>query len=272
MSGAFDIAAYFERVGFSDAPATTLETLRRLHLLHPAAIPFENLNPLLGWPVPLDSASLQEKLIRRRRGGYCYEQNGLFRNALETLGFDVVGLAARVLWNQPDGATLPRTHMLLRVRVSGEDYLVDVGFGGLTLTAPLRLETGRVQSTPHESFRIEDGEGDYILQARLGDDWKSLYRFTLEPQLMPDYEMANWYVSCHPKSRFVHSLMAARAAHDRRYALLDREFTVRRLDGPTERRILETVDDLLEVLAGPFGVALPAAPELQAALERIIQS
>ena len=269
MTPAFDLNAYFNRIGFSGERSPTLDTLRGIHLLHPETIPFENLNPLLGWPVHLDAASLERKLIHSHRGGYCYEQNLLFRHALETIGFNVTGLAARVSWNTPEDVVLPRTHMLLRIDLDGQAHIADVGFGGLTLTAPLRLELETEQPTPHGSFRLTAGGDEFVLQARLGDSWKTLYSFALQEQLLPDYEMANWYVSCHPKSRFVNGLIAARAARDRRYALLNNEFAVHYLNGKTERRVLTTVAEIREVLEGPFGLILPAAPELDSALQRL---
>ena len=272
MRPAFDLDAYFERIGYSGERTPTLETLRRIHIHHTEIIPFENLNPLLGWPVQLDAASLQQKLIHSGRGGYCYEQNLLFKHALEAMGFDVVGLAARVIWNQPEDVVLPRTHMLVRINVAEQSYIADVGFGGLTLTAPLLLKPDIEQQTPHEPFRLTSDGEEFVLQVRLGDKWKSLYRFTLQPQLMPDYEMANWYVSRHPKSRFVTALIAARVTKNHRYALLNNEFAVHYMQGPTDRRLLSTVQELRDVLQGPFRLTLPDAPELDTALHRLTHS
>jgi N-hydroxyarylamine O-acetyltransferase len=267
-----DLAAYFKRIGYSGETSPTLDTLRRIHFQHTLAIPFENLNPLMRWPVQLDAGSLEQKLVQSGRGGYCYEQNLLFRHALQTIGFNVVGLAARVSWNVPEGVVLPRTHMLLRVDVDGQAYIADVGFGGLTLTAPLRLVAGIEQSTPHESFRLIAEDNEYVMQAKLGDAWRSLYRFTLEPQQFADYEMANYYVSCHPKSRFVNGLLAARAEADRRHALLNNEYTVHYLNGKTERRVLASAAEIRGVLQGAMGITLPAASELDIALNRLIES
>ncbi|TGT04040.1 arylamine N-acetyltransferase, partial [Mesorhizobium sp. M8A.F.Ca.ET.213.01.1.1] len=115
----------------------SLATLKALHRQHPQAIAFENLDPFLGHARKLDLASLQDKIFTHGRGGYCYEHNLLFMHALTALGFEVSGLAARVLWGQPDDAITARSHMLLRVEFDGHTYLADVGFGGLTLTAPL---------------------------------------------------------------------------------------------------------------------------------------
>jgi N-hydroxyarylamine O-acetyltransferase len=267
----FNLDAYLNRVGYSGERSATLNTFSALHLHHTQTIPFENLNPLLAWPVDLNPTALQEKLIQNRRGGYCYEQNMLFRQALETIGFRTTGLAARVSWNNPQGVVLPRTHMLLRVDLNGQAYIADVGFGNLTLTAPLRLETDTEQSTPHEPFRIIRGGDEFILQAKLRDVWNELYSFTLQPQLLPDYEMANWYVSRHPKSRFVNGLIVARASPGRRYTLLNNEFAVHDLNGTTERRRLSTVGEIREVLEGPMGLKLPSAPELDIALRRLTE-
>jgi len=268
---AFDLDRYLQRIGYSGQRLPSYDTLRAIHFDHALSIPFENLNPLLGWPVQLDRMSLERKLVHEGRGGYCYEQNLLFRHALEAMGFLVTGLAARVMWNVPDGVVLPRTHMLLRVEVDNQSYIADVGFGGLTLTAPLRLEAEVEQSTPHEQFRLIRDGTELVLQANLGGTWKSLYRFTLDPQLHADYEMANWYVSRHPQSRFVNGLLAARAASDRRHALNNNEYSVHHLGGGTDRRVLAAASEIREILEGPFGINLPSAPELNTVLTRICE-
>jgi len=237
----FDLAAYFERIGYSGDCPPTLNTLRGIYLRHAEAIAFENLNPLMGWPVSLDVESLQQKIVRDGRGGYCFEQNQLFKHALDALGFRVTGLAARVLWGVPEGALLPRSHMLLRVDLDGETYIVDAGFGGTTLTGPLRLQADIEQSTPHEPFRLVEAQDEFIEQVKIRGEWLSLYRFNLSEHLLPDYEMANWYLSTLPASRFVIGLLAARPACDRRYSLLNNRLTVHHLNGSTERRVLTSV-------------------------------
>lgn len=150
MPSPFNLDAYLERIGYKGPQSATPGTLEAVHALHPAAIAFENLSPLLGSPVMLDADSLQAKLVAGRRGGWCFEQNTLFRHALEALGFSVTSLAARVVWNAPTGAPIgPRSHMLLLVDLKGLPWIADVGFGGNVLTAPLRLEPHSVQPTPN---------------------------------------------------------------------------------------------------------------------------
>ena len=270
MNTSFDLDAYFERIGYSGSRSAALDTLVALHAHHPAAIPFENLDPLLRRPVWLDQATLQQKLVRNGRGGYCYEQNLLFSAALGALGFTVTGLAARVLWNVPEHTVRPRSHMLMRVDVAGQAYIADVGFGGLTLTAPLRLALDIEQATPHEVFRLIQSGQDLVLQARIGEAWKTLYRFDQTQQLLPDYEMANWYTSTHPDSHFLRSLVAARAMAGARYALLNNELAVHHTNGVTDRRTLKSGSDIRAALTSTFGITLPDVGELDNTLQRLI--
>jgi N-hydroxyarylamine O-acetyltransferase len=266
-----DLNAYFQRIGYDGERTPTLATLQAIHLRHATAIPFENLTPLLHQPVRLDLASLQHKLVQSGRGGYCFEQNLLLLAVLRGLGFQVTGLAARVRWNVPDEVITARGHMLLRVELDGQTYLADVGFGGLTLTAPLVLVPDRVQPTPHEPFRIiTDGDG-YLMQAQLGREWGSLYRFDLQQQFLPDYEVSSWYLSNHPGSHFVTGLMAARPEAGRRYALRNNQLTIHHLHGDTERHTLTTAAEIRAVLEDAFRIAVPRASELDPALQRLIE-
>ncbi|MBX9580941.1 MAG: arylamine N-acetyltransferase [Gemmataceae bacterium] len=264
---AIDPGAYFRRVGYDGPAAPTLDTLRALHLAHVGAIPFENLDPLLGRPVRLDLPSVERKLVRGGRGGYCFEQNGLFRAVLEAVGFPVVGLAARVLWNVPDGRVPALAHMVLRVEVDGRPYLADVGFGGMTLTGPIRLEADTLQETPHEPFRLTPDGGEFVLRALVRGEWRPLYRFDLTERPPIDYEVANWYVSTHPESIFVNGVLAGRALPGRRATLRGNELATHGPEG-TDRRALTTPAELRGALAGVFGLSLPDGPDLEAALAR----
>lgn len=255
-----DLDAYFSRIGFSGDAPPTLATLEQLHLLHALAIPFENLSPLLGREVSLDPAVLEDKLVRRARGGYCFEQNLLFSHVLRELGFTLNGLAARVLWNRPPGDVPARTHMLLLVEIGGEPFLADVGFGGMTQTAPLRLLPGPEQATPHERYRLEKRGDEFVLHALAGGQWRALYQFDLQVQTQADYEITNWYISRHPGSRFVRELVAGRPGERCRHALLDNRYSRYQLDGTVERRVL-ALDELLCLLTEVFAIDLSGLPE-----------
>lgn len=261
----FDISAYLHRIGHQGAVAADAATLRRLHALHVAAIPFENLSPLLGEDIGLDAASLQAKLVDAGRGGWCYEHNLLLRHALEAIGFATRGLAARVRWNAPPGEVRARTHMLLLVQADGEDWIADVGFGGLTLSAPLRLAPGEAQQTPHEAFRMVAEDEHWLLQFDDGGAWNTLYAFDLQQQHQADYAMASWYLAHHPQSLFVRHLLAARAAPGERHALFDTRYT-RRSAGGIESRELADVGEMKCVLRERFLLRLPEHPTLDARL------
>ena len=269
MPSEFALDAYLARIGYAGPRTATLDTLQAVHALHPAAIPFENLNPLLGWPVSLEVRSLQAKLVAGGRGGWCFEHNTLLRHGLEALGFSVTSLAARVLWNASSGSPLgPRSHMLLLVDVGGLIYLADVGFGGNVLTAPLRLQPHITQPTPNEPHRLLPLENGFVLEASWGGEWKPLYRFTLEPQFPADYEVSNWYLCHHPGSLFRQVLMTARVTADGRYALRNNALAIHR-NNRTEKRILADAVALRSSLENDFALQLPESPELTALLERV---
>lgn len=264
-----DIDAYLARIGVTGRPSPTVNTLTAIVAAHVAAIPFENIASFTGTPVDLAPDAVARKLVGSRRGGYCYEQNGLLMRSLTALGFSVRGLAARVLWGGPEDAVSPRSHMLLLVRTDDGEWLADVGFGGMTPTAPLRLEADVEQATPLESFRlIRDGD-DWRLQARVAGNWRTLYRFDLTFAYEPDYEQANWYVSTHPSSIFVVGLSAARATAEGRLALRNRTFSIHHADGRTERRELADATMVLETLDREFHIDVPDPAALRDRLDQL---
>ena len=267
-----DLDAYFRRLGFRGKAAPTLGVLERLHALHAEKIPFENLSPFLGEPVRLDLGSLQAKLLESGRGGWCFEHNLLLSHMLLEIGFKVTRLAARVRWNVPSSVITPRSHMLLLLELEEGNYIADVGFGGLTLTAPLRLAAGVEQATPHEPHRLVAAGAGYILEAKVAGEWQTLYTFELHEQQIVDYEVSNWYLCNHPQSQFVTGIVAARAAPDRRHALRNTRYAIHYPGGRTEKRFITDVAEYREALAGPFEIRLPAAPGLDAKLQRMIDA
>ena len=272
MSESPDLAGYFSRLGYRGLARPALDTLEDLHALHAEKIAFENLSPFLGEAVNLDLASLEEKLVRAGRGGWCFEHNLLFSHILLALGFDVTRLAARVRWNVAAGAATPRSHMLLLVKLEEGDYIADVGFGGLTLTAPLELRPGIEQSTPHEDHRLAAIEGGFLLEAKIAHAWQALYTFDLHEQQVADYEVSNWYLCNHPGSQFLSGVIAARAAPDARHALRNARYAIHYPDGTTDRRFMATVDDYLATLSGPFQIKLPSSPLLPARIQKLIDA
>jgi N-hydroxyarylamine O-acetyltransferase len=253
-----ELESYFARVNYAGPHEPSLGVLRELQHRHTHTFPFENLDVLLGRGIRLDTGALTEKLIRARRGGYCFEQNGLFQHVLAALGFTVTPLAARVRWQVPDDVATGRTHMLLKVDLAEGPYIVDVGFGGLNPTAPFALTPGLAQPTGLETYRITAFGGFYALEALLGEAWATLYRFTLEPNPPPDQEISNWFVSTAPTSRFVLNLTLALPAGDKRYTLFNDRFTIRHRDGRVEERTLGGAAGLIDTVRRYFGLDMDA--------------
>jgi arylamine N-acetyltransferase len=258
VTDAVDVAAYFDRIGYQGPAEPTVETVRALVAAHNRSIPFENLDPVMGIPVAdLSAAALTDKLVHRRRGGYCYEQNGLMGYVLEELGFGVERLAGRVVWLNPDGPLPAQTHHVLSVAVPDVDgrLLVDVGFGGQTLTSPIRLEAGPVQQTRHEPYRIRERGDGYQLEAEVRGEWQPLYMFTARPQPRIDLEVGSWYVSTHPDSFFVTGVTAALVTDDARWNLRGRNLAIHRA-GETEKIRFDTAAEVLDALTDRFGIDL----------------
>ncbi|TGB01175.1 arylamine N-acetyltransferase [Streptomyces sp. MZ04] len=249
-----DIEAYLTRIGHEGEVKPDLETLRALHRAHVAAIPFENLEMMLGRPVPLDLAALQDKLVRQRRGGYCYEQNLLFAAALERIGFAVGGLGARVR----AGASSRRavTHMLLKVEADGQDWHCDVGFGAEGLLEPIPMTVGVEVCQGEWRYGIaQEAGGARVLRTGHADGWFDLYEYTLEERILADYVVMNHYTSTHSRSSFIRRPVLQKAAPDVRRTLVGDRLTVTRPGGrPDERDV--SVDELSDVLVREFGIEL----------------
>jgi N-hydroxyarylamine O-acetyltransferase len=265
-----DLDAYCRRIGFSGPLEPTLDVLRALTELHPAAIPFEAIDVLLGRGIDISPAAVDAKLIDRRRGGYCYEQNGLFARVLTAIGFDVEGLAANVRWMFDAGAAPGGlTHRVLRVTIDGTPWLADVGFGSCVPTSPLCLDTSEPQPTQHETFRILNMGPHKLLQALVEGDWKPVYSIAPDVWLDEHYELANWYTSTHPVSHFRHRLIVTRTTPEARHILAQGRLTIRRPDGTAEKRYLDA-DQIMEALKEVF--LLPVEPEWRPIAERAAAS
>lgn len=254
-SASFDLDAYLNRVDYTGDVRPSAENLRALHLAHATHIPFENLDVLLKRPVRLDVRSLQAKLVAACRGGYCFEQNLLFAAALRALGFAVKPLAARVRLHTT--RILPRTHMLLLVETDGEQWVADVGFGGEGLLWPVPLIRDEPAAQFLWTYRVAGGDGEWTLQSLRQGAWIDLYAFTEVPQVLADFEMANYYVSTHPDSRFVQTLTVQLPTPRERLILRNREMTFDRGDA-RETRMLESEAELIEILRDVFGLTVPA--------------
>ena len=272
MDGHLD--TYFARVSYTGPAEPTLDVLGTLVAAHNRSIPFENLDPLMGIPVvDLGTDALFGKLVGRRRGGYCFEHNGVMAYVLSQLGFGVEILGGRVVWMNTSGELPAQTHQALAVTVPGVDgrYLVDVGFGGQTLSSPIRFETGTVQQTRHEPYRlVEHGDG-YLLETEVHDKWEPLYMFTNRPFPMIDRQVGSWYVSTYPESHFVSGLTAALVTDDARWNMRGRNLAIHS-KGRSERIRFDTAAEVVEALTDRFGIDLTGLGDVEARVSEVMDS
>ncbi|MGO4614610.1 arylamine N-acetyltransferase [Nocardia sp. 2YAB30] len=259
-----DLDAYLGRIGFDGERAPTVAALRALVRAHTTSIPFENLEIILGRSIELDLATLQDKMLRRRRGGYCYENVGLFAAALERLGFGVTGLSGRVSMGA-GGGLRPATHALLRVRTAADDrvWLCDVGFGSGPLE-PFELSTRtREFAAGAWKFRLEHtigelGSDQWVLHQFGREGWIDRYTFTSNPQYRIDYAVGNHFVSTSPRSPFTMRPYVQRFLPDVHHVLDGTTLTTERPDGTSDARELDPAD-LPEILTEVFDIDLTEA-------------
>jgi N-hydroxyarylamine O-acetyltransferase len=253
---ALDLDRYLARVDFRATPRSDAATLRALHAAHLAAIPFENIDVRLGRVPRLDLIGLQEKLVQRRRGGYCFEHNTLFAAVLRAVGLEVQTLEARV---RPPGAKvpLPRTHMVLRVEADGGWWLADVGFGGDGARYPVPFE-GALREPEGTSHAIaSEPEGVHVLRRGEAGEWSDVYAFTLAPALEADFEVANHFTATHPRSPFVNALTVQRATAETRTILRGRTL---RKHGAGQQILRELSDqEVVDLVVDELG--LEATPQ-----------
>lgn len=216
---------YFERIRYSQSPVVNLQTLREMHLLHLQNIPYENIDVFCHQGVKLDTETLTQKLLLRERGGYCFEQNGLFFTALTELGFKCHPNMARVHRNRPQPG--PRTHQINLVELQGQTWICDVGFGGSAFRYPLLLETGVEVEQMGEIYRLRktDEHGFYV-EKNIGRDWEPQYTFKIDPALPIDMAMASFYASKSADHVFVNAIIGTRMTERGRVTLSDHTFKI----------------------------------------------
>ncbi|MCC6377836.1 MAG: arylamine N-acetyltransferase [Burkholderiales bacterium] len=249
-----NLDAYLRRIRYDGPSGTSPQALASIVRCHAMAIPFENLAVLASGPPDLDPDAVEAKLVGRRRGGYCFEQNHLLLAALREIGFAVEPLAARVRYGRLPGTPAPRTHMVLRVHSGGRTWLADAGFGNFTLTAPVDLSAPEPQDTPHERVRVAAVEGGFLLQILLDHEWRDVYGFDLAPQLAVDYVQQNWFTGTFPGGLFTGNVVVTLPKRDGRCTLFNRTLTRRSATGEPERTTLGSIGELSAVLDTTFGL------------------
>lgn len=249
-----DVDAYLERIAYHGPRTATAAVLRDLQLAHLLAVPFENLSIYAGQPIELEVGSLFDKIVTRRRGGFCYEANGLFAALLRALGFEVSLLSATAA--RPEGGFGPDfDHMALLVTVE-EPWLVDVGFGD-SFREPLRLDEPGAQGQGQRAYQIATGGDHLVLQQResAAGEWKARYRFTLQPYTYADFAPMCHYHQTSPESPFTQSPVCSRATPDGRLTLSGMRL-ITTVAGERHERLLQDEEEFAAVLWQQFGIVL----------------
>lgn len=248
----FDTAAYLKRIKHSGAITPSAETLRQLQLEHLLSVPFENLSIHSGEPIVLDDAALLDKIVRRQRGGFCYELNGSFAALLRQLGFDVQMLSARVA--NSEGVWGPEfDHMTLLVTLE-DRWLVDVGFGD-SFIEPLLLDHRGDQVQGKRTYRIEeDDHGLVMSQKEDGGEWKPQYRFTLTPHSYADYAEMCRYHQTSPDSHFTQGRICSKLTSEGRVTI-SRGRMIKTMSSQREEQEL-TDQEVTQALKEYFGIVI----------------
>src|SRR4030095_6040323 len=253
----FDQDAWLARIGYSGPLPPTLDALNAFILAHSHSISYETLDIMLGRTPKLDIATLQAKMISGGRGGYCFEQNMLFRAGLRSLGYRITSLQGRMVRGMAIDAPRPAIHMLLQIELPEGLYLADVGFGNLAPTCALLLRPLVEQQTPHEVMRFIDVGGELTLQARLKQGWEHIYRVIPYPRYDGEYEIVNWYTGTHPDTPYQGNIIVAKPGPNRtRTTMYNARVTVRDAEGRADKRWLEKNTHYHDVLRGDFGLNL----------------
>ncbi len=251
-----DVRAYLDRIGYDGPLASTADTLRVLHRRHMLSVPFENLDIGRGREIVLDPERFVEKVVRQHRGGFCYELNGAFASLLESLGFRVTLLSARVA-NDQEVLSAEFDHLALRVDLE-EAWLADVGFGD-NFIEPLHLASYLEQQDPAGSFRVIDAGARWRLEQRQMDGtWRLQYAFSLLPRLLSEFAGMCRYHQTSPDSHFTRNRICSLATSDGRITLSGMRLVVTS-KGKKEEQTLATEADWHAALREHFGVILNLA-------------
>lgn len=249
-----NLNAYFDRIHYTGNTAPTIKNLRAIHRAHLMTIPFENLNIHIPKPIILDKNLLFEKIITENRGGFCFEQNGLFYEILTQLGYDVQRLEANVYHDAGDYG-VPMNHMCLLVTIDGVRYLADVGFGA-SFIEPLQIDTATIQEQSVGHFRIEiDGDTGYYHSQGIGADKMDIsYRFFFTPHALADYETACHYMQTSPKTHFTQKRVCSRWSEQGRITLTDNKLIMTAWDGQRNETPIADETHWHDLLRQHFGI------------------
>lgn len=255
-----NIQAYFDRINYTGSTDATLTTLQQIHRAHLMAIPFENLNIHMPKPIILDEEALFQKIVHDRRGGFCFEQNGLFHAILSELGFDVIRLEANVHHGNNEYG-VPKNHMALLVTIDDVRYLADIGFGA-SFIEPLEIDNPEIQVQDVGQFKIViEGDTAYYYAQGITDEQMTIgYRFFFTPHALVDYEAACHYMQTSPKTHFTQKRVCSRWSEQGRITVSEDKFIVTGWDGQRQEAAIASEKQFHDLLEEHFGITVKTYP------------
>ena len=219
LANNFNLTDYLSRIGFEGEVGVNAATLTQLMQKQLRSIPFENTEVQAGRIPSLVPEDIVEKILTCKRGGYCYEVNGVFAMALTAIGFEWYFAGARPMFYP---MRRPKTHMVVIVTLDGKEYLCDTGFGGYSLRAPMQIQQGEIMQDA-DRFRLELIDGEYVVSSLVQEEWQRLYGFALQPQEFLEFSLANYFNATHPDTIFTQKKLAIMQTPNGRKILVDNE-------------------------------------------------
>ncbi|MBF4505576.1 arylamine N-acetyltransferase [Flavobacterium sp. JLP] len=202
----FNLQEYLNRINFSGEIDLNVQGIKKLMQSQLFSVPFENIDVQAGKTISLIGDDIVNQIVDKKRGGYCYQINGIFSLALQEIGVPHYYIAVRPLVNPGQN---PKTHLAIIAEIENEEYLIDLGFGGNSIREPLKLsDIGTEIQQDFDTFTlVKTEENEYLLQMQIGKEWSNLYSFDLTPQRWIDFKPANHYNYSHPDSFFTQNLI-----------------------------------------------------------------
>lgn len=251
----FNYQTYLADIGLESLKESTpdLESLSKIQYFHLINYPFQSLSTVLHLPTSIELDDIYQKTIVEKQGGYCYEHNLLVLAVLKKLGYKARPLTGYTIHDNTPDMPKARTHVLLLVTINMQDYLVDVGYGGLVPTSPLKLIVDEIQITPNGNYKIISYNKGYIVCAEVKGEWQMLYAFDLQLQNQPNLAVGNWYISTYPQSPFRSMLMASRIeANGIRHNLLNNTYKRHTIGQPSMTQHLRNTNEVVAKLNDVF--------------------
>ncbi len=250
-----NLEKYLDRIRYQGPVAVNLEVLTNLQYAHLTSVPFENLNIIYKLPIHLSPDILFNKIVTSRRGGFCYEINGLFYELLSKLGYDVSMISAQV-YTPSNGFGPEFDHMALLVQIEGEFFLTDVGFGEFA-TIPLRLEGRIIQQDRDADYCINQlTSGEYLVYKIVMDQWILVYKFSISKRAMEEFESRCNYHQTSDESHFTHGAICSLITDEGRITLSGQKFKITSSEGVEEYHV-ESAEAFLNLVKSKFGMKFP---------------